>query len=148
MKFLIACILLAVFAAGCGEKDARTLSTIFHGVDAVSELDRGRKQDEMLDRMIKLEEQRQKSQQVTTVPAEYPDYSDIEVVDVRQVPAHSPERLGKLNYLLTYKLRGDGVRSVEIAADDLTADVIRDAVQRDLEQRSGFVGLKLKLEPR
>jgi len=59
MKRIIVTCLLAATVGGCGLKDARTLTTIFHGIEAISELDRGVKQDKMLDRMIKLEEDRQ-----------------------------------------------------------------------------------------
>jgi len=51
-KLLITCLLLLVFA-GCSAMDARTLTTIFEGIGAISELDQASQQTRIAEALEK-----------------------------------------------------------------------------------------------
>ena len=67
------------------------------------------------------------------------------IIDTRRIPSAEPSRVGKLDYLVTYQLDAYRTYMVTIPADELTEDAIREAVRKDLEAMSRFVGKELNL---
>ncbi len=67
------------------------------------------------------------------------------VIDVRRVPSAEPARLGKLDYLVTYQLDQFRTYMVTIPKDELSDEIIREAVKKDLEAMERFTGKELEL---
>lgn len=67
------------------------------------------------------------------------------VIDVRRVPSADPARLGKLDYLVTYQLDAYRTYMVTIPKDELSDEVITDAVRKDLEAMEKFTGKEFTL---
>ena len=57
------------------------------------------------------------------------------VIDVRRLPATDDARLGKLDYVVTYELNDYRRYMVTIPKDELSDEIIRDAVAKDVEIR-------------
>lgn len=67
------------------------------------------------------------------------------VIDVRRVPSAESARLGKLDYLVTYQLDQFRTYMVTIPKDELSEEIIREAVKKDLEAMEKFTGKELEL---
>ena len=67
------------------------------------------------------------------------------VIDVRRIPSAEPNRVGKLDYLVTYQLDAYRTYMVTIAQDELSEDVIKEAVRKDIEAISRWVGQEFTL---
>ena len=67
------------------------------------------------------------------------------VIDVRRVPSVDPARLGKLDYLVTYQLDAYRTYMVTIDKDELSDEIIREAVKKDLAAMEKFTGRELEM---
>ena len=65
---------------------------------------------------------------------------NFKVIDVRRIPSAEPARVGKLDFLVTYQLDAYRTYMVTIARDELTEDVIKDAVRKDIEAIEKWTG--------
>lgn len=68
------------------------------------------------------------------------------IKDVRKIPSPDNERVGRLDYLVTYELDPFRVYMVRIPKDVLTEDDIKAAVKKDLEGIAQFTGKEFPLE--
>lgn len=67
------------------------------------------------------------------------------IIDVRRVPSAYPDRLGKLDYLVTYQLDAYRTYMVAIPKDELSDEIIKDAVKKDLSAMEKFTGREYEL---
>lgn len=67
------------------------------------------------------------------------------VIDVRRVPSADPARLGKLDYLVTYQLDAYRTYMVTITKDELSDEIIKEAVKKDLDAMAKFTGKEFEL---
>lgn len=67
------------------------------------------------------------------------------VLDTRRVPSADPTRVGKLDWLVTYQLDAYRTFMVMIPQDQLSEDIIREAVKKDLEAVMAWAGKELTL---
>lgn len=65
---------------------------------------------------------------------------NFKVIDVRRIPSAEPARVGKLDYLVTYQLDAYRTYMVTIPQDELSEDVIKDAVRKDIEAIEKWTG--------
>jgi len=67
------------------------------------------------------------------------------IIDTRRIPSPDADRVGRLDYLVTYQL--DPLRTfiVRIPVDDLTEEIIRDHVRKDLDSMKRFAGREFSL---
>lgn len=57
------------------------------------------------------------------------------VIDVRRIPSGDPARLGKLDYMVIYELNDYSRSTVVIPKNELSNEIIRDAVDKDMKAR-------------
>jgi len=62
------------------------------------------------------------------------------VIDVRRIPSAEPSRVGKLDFLVTYQLDAYRTYMVTIPRDELSEDVIREAVSKDIAAIEKWTG--------
>lgn len=67
------------------------------------------------------------------------------IIDTRRIPSSEPNRVGKLDWLVTYALDAYRTYMVTIPVDKLTEDIIKDAVRKDVEAITRWVGKELSL---
>jgi len=67
------------------------------------------------------------------------------VIDTRRIPSADPARLGKLDWLVTYQIDAYRTYMVTIAQDELSETEIKEAVRKDLEAISRWVGQEFTL---
>jgi hypothetical protein len=67
------------------------------------------------------------------------------VIDIRRVPSAEPNRVGKLDYLVTYQLDPFRTYMLTIAADELTDQLLVEAVKKDLASMERFAGREFSL---
>ena len=67
------------------------------------------------------------------------------VIDSRRIPSPDDDRRGRFDWLVTYQL--DPLRTfiVRITVDDLTEEIIRDHVRKDLDSMKRFTGREFSL---
>lgn len=65
---------------------------------------------------------------------------NFKVIDVRRIPSAEPNRVGKLDYLVTYQLDAYRTYMVTISVDELTEDVIKEAVGKDIAAIEKWTG--------
>lgn len=67
------------------------------------------------------------------------------VIDTRRIPSADPARIGKLDWLVTYQLDAYRTYMVTIAKDELSETDIKEAVRKDIEAISRWVGQEFTL---
>ena len=67
------------------------------------------------------------------------------VIDTRRIPSAEPNRIGKLDWLVTYQLDPYRTYMVTISVDELTEDIIKDAVRKDIEAVGRWTGQEFSL---
>ena len=70
---------------------------------------------------------------------------NFKVIDTRRIPSTEPDRLGKLDWLVTYQLDAYRTYSLKVSEDELTEDVIKEAVRKDIEAVQRFAGKEFTL---
>ena len=70
---------------------------------------------------------------------------NFKVIDTRRIPSTEPGRLGKLDWLVTYQLDPYRTYSLKIAEDELTDEIIKEAVRKDIEAVQRFAGKEFTL---
>ena len=70
---------------------------------------------------------------------------NFKVIDTRKIPSADPNRIGKLDWLVTYQLDAYHTYVVTIPTDELTEDVIKEAVRKDVEAVQRFAGKEFTL---
>jgi len=69
----------------------------------------------------------------------------VKIVDVRDVPALDPERLGKIDVMVTYEVEPMRVYMVRIPKEEFDEERLRREIKRDIQARAKWIGRKLKL---
>ena len=67
------------------------------------------------------------------------------VIDTRRIPSGDPNRIGKLDWLVTYQLDAYRTYMVTIPKDELSEAEIKDAVRKDIEAIGRWVGQEFTL---
>jgi len=67
------------------------------------------------------------------------------VIDTRRIPSADPNRIGKLDWLVTYQLDAYRTYIVTIPEDELTEEIIKRYVRKDLEAAEKFTGREFTL---
>jgi len=70
---------------------------------------------------------------------------NFKVIDVRKIPSAEPNRVGKLDFLVTYQLDAYRTYMVTIPRDELTEDVIKEAVSKDIAAIEKWTGTEFTL---
>jgi len=74
-----------------------------------------------------------------------PEQHSFQIVDVRKLPSPDPQRLGKEDAIVVYALDPTHHYTVRIPAEELSEETIRQAVRRDIEERSKWLGKTISL---
>ncbi|MEM0241247.1 MAG: hypothetical protein QXP29_07290 [Candidatus Nezhaarchaeales archaeon] len=69
----------------------------------------------------------------------------VEVISVSEVPAVEPNRLGKFDTLITYRVDPLHIFSFRVPETNLTPQQIAQYVKQDYQKRKGIVGLKVEV---
>lgn len=67
------------------------------------------------------------------------------VVDVRKIPSALNNRIGKMDFLVTYQIDALRTSMVTISKDELTEQDIVAAVKADLEQIERYTGKEFEI---
>ncbi len=67
------------------------------------------------------------------------------VIDTRRIPSAEPARIGKLDWLVTYQLDAYRTYMVTVSKDELSEADIKEAVRKDIEAISRWVGQEFTL---
>ena len=70
---------------------------------------------------------------------------EVEIIDVRPVPSTDPNRLGKMDTLVTYRVDQFRVYVVRIPKEEVTEEDIRKAIKEQLEKVVKWAGRRLTL---
>ncbi len=65
---------------------------------------------------------------------------NFKVIDVRRIPSADPDRIGKLDYLVTYQLDAYRTYMVTIPVDELTDEIIKEYVSKDIQAMEKWTG--------
>jgi len=69
----------------------------------------------------------------------------VKIVDVRDVPALDPERLGKIDVMVTYEVEPMRVYMVRIPKEEFNEERLREEIKKDIQARAKWIGKELKL---
>ena len=67
------------------------------------------------------------------------------VVSVLDVPSQDPQRAGKMDALITYRVDPLHSFTIVIPADGLTPDKVSAAVRQDFQKRKAYINQKISL---
>lgn len=67
------------------------------------------------------------------------------ILDVRDLPATAPDRLGKTDRLVLYQVGGAQRYAVRVPAETFSDDALRAAIKADIAHRGQLIGRKLTL---
>jgi len=67
----------------------------------------------------------------------------VKILDIRTVPSVDPERLGKLDTLVTYQVDNFRVYVLRIPKEEVTEEDLKKYIKEDLKKREKFVGKEL-----
>jgi hypothetical protein len=65
------------------------------------------------------------------------------IVDIRKIPSGEPSRIGKMDFVVTYKLDAFRTSMLVIAKNLITEADIVEAVRKEIESTEGLVGKEL-----
>jgi len=69
----------------------------------------------------------------------------VKLLDVRRLPSPDPARYGKQDAVIVYEVPPNHRGTIRLPAETLSDATIREAVQRDLKERSQWQGKELRL---
>ena len=67
----------------------------------------------------------------------------VKILDIRTVPSVDPERLGKLDTLVTYQVDNFRVYVLRIPKEEVSEEDLKKYIREDLEKKKQFVGKEL-----
>ncbi|MHC1600503.1 MAG: hypothetical protein ACXQS5_06775 [Candidatus Methanospirareceae archaeon] len=67
----------------------------------------------------------------------------VKILDIRTVPSVDPERLGKLDTLVTYQVDNFRVYVLRIPKEEVSEEDLKKYIKEDLEKKKRFVGREL-----
>ena len=70
---------------------------------------------------------------------------EIEIIEVMEVPAATPERLGKTDTWVHYKVDGTRFYQVTIPSEDATEETIEAAIREAEQKRAKLLGKKFEV---
>jgi len=70
---------------------------------------------------------------------------EVEIVDIRKVPSVEPDRLGKFDYLVTYRIDPTHVYVIRIPEEKFNEEALKEAIKKDIEERTRWIGKKIAL---
>jgi len=77
---------------------------------------------------------------------------EVTILDFNKLPSAKPGRLGKFDYIVTYRLPTGHVRIVSIPAEEIEGtpedkreEVIKKYIKKDLAEWARWVGKKIKI---
>jgi len=65
---------------------------------------------------------------------------EVKILDVRKLPAVTPERQGKLDRWISYEVDGTTRGLVKVPDESFTEDALKKAIAADVKDRAGLVG--------
>jgi len=65
------------------------------------------------------------------------------IADIRKIPSGEPARVGKMDFIVTYKLDAFRTSMLVIAKDSITEADIVEAVRKEIESTEGLVGREM-----
>jgi len=68
---------------------------------------------------------------------------EVTIVDIRDVPATEPGRIGKLDTLVTYQIDPAHVYMIRIPKEEFTEELMKQAIRKDIEEKRKWLGKKL-----
>jgi len=77
---------------------------------------------------------------------------EVTIISINKLPSATPGRLGKFDYVITYRLPTGELRIVQIPAEEFEGlsdeekeEKIREAIKRDIQELLKWAGKKIKL---
>lgn len=71
--------------------------------------------------------------------------AEITIVDIRDVPATEPGRIGKLDVLVTYQIDPAHVYMIRIPKEEFSEEALREAIRKDIEEKRKWIGKVMKV---
>lgn len=70
---------------------------------------------------------------------------EVTILATVDVPATTPDRMGKTDVLITYRIGPYQSGMVRIPKEDFTEEKVKAAVKKDVELKAKYVGMKFKV---
>jgi len=74
-----------------------------------------------------------------------PPAKEVTILATVDVPATSPDRMGKTDVLITYRIGPYQSGMVRIPKEEFTEAKVKAAVKKDVELKAKYVGMKFKV---
>jgi len=69
----------------------------------------------------------------------------VKILDIRDVPSTEPDRLGKLDRLVTYQVGPGQVYMIRIPLEEFSEERLKEEIKKDLEERKRWVGKEIEI---
>jgi hypothetical protein len=70
---------------------------------------------------------------------------EVEILATVDVPAISPDRVGQIDVLVTYRVGPYQSGMIRVPKEDYTEAKIKAAIRKDVETKAKYVGMKFKV---
>lgn len=70
---------------------------------------------------------------------------EVEILATVDVPAISPDRVGQIDVLVTYRVGPYQSGMIRVPKEDYTEAKIKTAIKKDVETKAKYVGMKFKV---
>jgi len=70
---------------------------------------------------------------------------EVEILATVDVPAISPDRMGQIDVLVTYRVGPYQSGMIRVPKEDYTEAKIKAAIRKDVETKAKYVGMKFKV---
>ena len=70
---------------------------------------------------------------------------EVEILATVDVPAISPDRMGQIDVLVTYRVGPYQSGMIRVPKEDYTEAKIKAAIKKDVETKAKYVGMKFKV---
>ena len=74
-----------------------------------------------------------------------PPEREVEIISTVDIPSRTPERAGKIDLLVTYRLGPFQSGMVTLPKEKATEAAIKAAIKKDVETKAKYVGMKFKV---
>ena len=71
-----------------------------------------------------------------------PPAREVQIVATVDIPSRSPERVGKIDMLVTYRIGPYQSGMVTLPKETATEKTIQDAIKEDVKKKAKFVGMQ------
>lgn len=71
-------------------------------------------------------------------------FDGFQIRAIAELPGNVPQRLGKMDYLITYTKGGNQSFTIRIPAENQTEATIQTAIKTDYKKRGNFIGMKFQ----